>query len=91
MVHYSNLNCAQYKTLCMYYTVTYHHGTSCFLITEDYSLRLIRIFLMATEYLASYRSNFITTIPDIFEMYSSDHQPLKQLKTCHSSLALLPN
>ena len=32
MLHYSDLKYAQYKTLCMHYTVTYHHDTSCFLI-----------------------------------------------------------
>ena len=43
MLHYSNLNYAQYKPSCMRYALTYHHDASCFLIAGGYPSMLIHI------------------------------------------------
>ena len=40
MLHYSNLNYTQYKPSSMHYTVTYHHDTSCFLISGSPLIRI---------------------------------------------------
>ena len=41
ILHYSNLNCAQYKLPFMHYTVTYYRDTPCFRIAKDYPSRSI--------------------------------------------------
>ena len=96
ILDYSNLDCAQYtcKQSCMRYTgtyVLYHHDT--YFLFLDHSKLSLTVDFMAAKYLASLRSNLITTyaISDVFVDYSLDYQQLEQLATCHSSVTLLPN